>query len=60
VNKLEYGIHYNKEFHKLAKMSLTEIRAYVQNNYPRSKANFFIKYKLPQYVIFLYISQIQQ
>ena len=60
MSKLEYSVHYNKELYKLAKMNLTEITEHVQNNYPRSKANFFMKYKLPQYVIFLSISQIQQ
>lgn len=50
MSRLEYPIHYNREFHRLAKMNLTEIREYVQNNYPRSKANFFMKYKLHQYI----------
>jgi len=50
MSKLEYSIQYNKEFHKLAKMNVTEIKEYVRNNYPRSKANFFMKYKLHQYM----------
>jgi len=53
MSKLECFVCYNEEFYKLAKMSLSEIREYVNCNYPRSKANFFIKYKLPQYTIFL-------
>ncbi len=44
---------YNSEFYKLAKMSLPEIKEYVNNNYPRAKANFFMKYKLQQYASFL-------
>ncbi len=53
MSKLEYSEWQNEEFYKLAKMSVTEIREYVYNKYPRSKANFFMKYKLPQYRIFL-------
>jgi hypothetical protein len=52
VNRLEYSGCPN-ELHKLAKMNISEIREYVNTNYPRSKANFFMKYKLPQYTIFL-------
>lgn len=44
---------YNSEFYKLAKMSLPEIKEYVSKNYPRAKANFFMKYKLQQYALFL-------
>jgi len=51
MGKLEYSVCHNGEFYKLAKMSLSEIKEYVHNNYPRSKANFFMKYKLPQYII---------
>lgn len=59
MSKLECSGCYNEEFYKLAKMSLPEIRKYVYTNYPKSKANFFIKYKLPQYTIFLSSSHIQ-
>lgn len=45
--------HYNSEFYKLAKMSLPEIKDYVSKNYPKAKANFFMKYKLQQYALFL-------
>ena len=44
---------YNNEFYKLAKMSLPEIKEYVNKNYPRTKANFFMKYKIQQYALFL-------
>jgi len=44
---------YNSEFYKLAKMSLPEIKEYANNNYSRAKANFFMKYKLQQYALFL-------
>ena len=44
---------YNSEFYKLAKMSVPEIKEYVSKNYPRAKANFFMKYKLQQYALFL-------
>ena len=44
---------YNSEFYKLAKMSLPEIKEYVSKTYPREKANFFMKYKLQQYAMFL-------
>ncbi len=50
---------YNSEFYKLAKMSLPEIKEYVSKNYPRAKANFFMKYKLQQYALFLSNSKIQ-
>lgn len=53
MSKLEYSEWQNEEFYKLAKMSLPEIREHVYSNYPISKANFFMKYKLPQYTIFL-------
>ena len=53
MSKQEWPIHYNEEFYKLAKMSLPEIKEYIQNNYTRSKANFFIKYKLQQYAVYL-------
>ena len=58
MGKLEYSVCHNGEFYKLAKMSLSEIKEYVHNNYPRSKANFFMKYKLPQYTVFLSSLQI--
>jgi len=53
MSKLEYSEWQNEEFYKLAKMSLSEIKEYVYSKYPSSKANFFMKYKLPQYTIFL-------
>ena len=51
--------YYNFEFYKLAKMSFPEIKEYVNKNYPRTKANFFMKYKLQQYVLFLSNPEIQ-
>jgi len=60
MSKLECSACYNEEFYKLAKMSVMEIKKYVHDNYPRSKANFFIKYKLPQYTIFLPSTQTEQ
>jgi uncharacterized protein YqfB (UPF0267 family) len=60
LSKLEHTVPYNEEFYKLAKMSVTEIRKYIQDKYPRSKANFFIKYKLPQYTFCASSSHIQQ
>ena len=59
MSKLECSVCYNEEFYKLAKMSVSEIREYVRDNYPRSKANFFMKYKLPQYTIFFSSTQTQ-
>jgi len=53
LSELEYHKQYNKEFHKLAKMNLTDIKRYVYSNYPKAKADFFMKYKLPQHTIFL-------
>lgn len=53
MSKLECYEWHNEEFYKLAKMSLPEIREYVYATYPSSKANFFMKYKLPQYIICL-------
>ena len=44
---------YKSEFYQLAKMSLPEIKEYVNKNYPRAKANFFMKYKLQQHTLFL-------
>ena len=53
LSKIEYTVNYNDEFYKLAKMSLPEIKEYVNKNYPRTKANFFMKYKLQQYALHL-------
>jgi len=58
MSKVKYSTCYNSELYKLAKMSLPEIREYVNKKYPRSKANFFMKYKLQQYTLFLSNPQI--
>lgn len=53
MSTIKYTVNYNDEFFKLAKMSLPEIKEYVNKNYPRTKANFFMKYKLQQYALHL-------
>ncbi len=57
MSKLEYSEWQNEEFYKFTKMSPSEIREYMYSDYPSSKANFFMKYKLPQYIIFLFVPQ---